>query len=185
MSNAFDRSKNTDIGILPLSRSCVILSTSSIDVNSVEWPLCIFMLIWWRLTNIVHFKVLFVLWHLFRFFKKSCVYICIIILCIWQDVKFLRFSRVIFYHLQKCVFYLWLLVWETGIYTTIMAMPLLTLNWSYVLSDIHIITRAFKKLPMAVLNKLILSVAMIRLWIFYSVYIPLTISHLLDMYCII
>ena len=76
-------------------------------------------------------------------------------------------------------------MWETGVYTTIMTMPLLTLNWSYVLSDIHIITRAFKKLPMAVLIKLILSVAMIRLWIFYSVYIPFTISHLLDMYCII
>ena len=32
---------------------------------------------------------------------------------------------------------------------------------------IHIITCGFKKLPMAVLIKLILSVAMIRLWIFY------------------
>ena len=36
MSNAFERAKKMDIGILPLSRSWVILSISSID--AVEWP---------------------------------------------------------------------------------------------------------------------------------------------------
>ena len=55
---------------------------------------------------------------------------------------------------------------ETVIYTTIMAMPLLTLN-SIVLSNIHIRTYDFKKLPMKVLIKLILSVPMIRLWIYW------------------
>ena len=53
------------------------------------------------------------------------------ILCRCQDVlmllKFLRFSKVIFLQLTKMCF-LWLLVRETGIYTTIMAMSLLTLN---------------------------------------------------------
>ena len=34
----------------------------------------------------------------------------------------------IFYHLQKCGLYLWLLLRETGVYSTIMAMSLLTLN---------------------------------------------------------
>ena len=63
--------------------------------------------------------------------------------------KFLRFSRVIFLPLTIMCFYLWLLVRETGIYTSIMAMPLLPLNRSYVLSDIHIIT--FLKLHMTVL----------------------------------
>ena len=64
-------------------------------------------------------------------------------------------------HTKKC-FYLWLLVMENGIHTTIMAMSLLTLH----LSDIFIITCTFKKFSMKVLIKLILSVAMIRLWIF-------------------
>ena len=57
--------------------------------------------------------------NLYFVYKKSCVYIYIIILCECQDVlmllKFLRFSRVIFLPL-------------TIIYTSIMVMALLALN---------------------------------------------------------
>ena len=50
------------------------------------------------------------------------------------------------------------------------------------LYDIHI---AFEKLPMGVIIKLILSVAMVGLWIFEFFYITFAISHILEMYCII
>ena len=72
------------------------------------------------------------------------LYSCPILLCLYDDVLqilcslkfffplhifitwifFIKSLCLRFYHLQKCVFYLWLLVRETGIYTSIMAMPL-------------------------------------------------------------
>ena len=81
-----------------------------------------------------------------------------------------------FYHLQKCVFLS--LVLETVIYTSINHGNA-TFNIKLILlSDIHRIICAFKNLHMTVLMKLILSAAMIILWIFYFLYIPFTISNL-------
>ena len=73
--------------------------------------------------------------NLYFVYKKlvfTYIYIYIIILCKFQDVlillMFLRFSRVIVSPLTIMCFYLSLLVRETGIYTSIMTMPFLTIN---------------------------------------------------------